>query len=257
MDCRDPSHLVEHSDDSRRSHHTREGALTSKLSYEPLPVDPPPRTSSSRDYEVVKHKGSSSSIIARIRKASSELPLRPEHNSSKHSLVSDTDSHIGRVDRKSSLTKQRSVVDLRDQASRSTLRTAGSASPSKYSKPLPDPSLPSPQPQSSVSPSDHGHLSPSSPLIFQSKRFSRLPKTPSNLSASNDSSHSGEWRKGPTLPKVKSAYPEAMYFGDVTQLKSAVQRAIGYANKINELAGHHAGLEDWVRAMKRQRSCNL
>jgi hypothetical protein len=41
-----------------------------------------------------------------------------------------------------------------------------------------------------------------------------------------------------------------MQFIDVLHRRSAVERATGYANKINELAMYDCGLGDWVTSMK-------
>lgn len=146
---------------------------------------------------------------------------------------------------------------MRKQISRSTLKSSSSASPIKSSKPLPDPN--SPVPASPFSPpSDSGH-SFMSPASFEAKRFSRLPKTPSGLSVTNSShpnDHSGgrlsPRSRGTAATKIKSTYPEAMHFGEITAMRKSSERSIAYATKINELANHDAGLEDWVKAMKRQ-----
>jgi hypothetical protein len=41
-----------------------------------------------------------------------------------------------------------------------------------------------------------------------------------------------------------------MRFRDVLAKKTAAERAIGYANKINELALYDCGLGDWVTTVK-------
>ena len=41
-----------------------------------------------------------------------------------------------------------------------------------------------------------------------------------------------------------------MQFKDVLAKKTSLERAIGYANKINELYMYDCGLGDWVVSMK-------
>lgn len=92
------------------------------------------------------------------------------------------------------------------------------------------------------------------------KRFSSLPRTPSPISliqplterkgSSRTPSPSFVGHSVPkTLPpvqKVKSAWPPAMHFADVAVKKNALDRSVGYAQKINELYMYDCGLGDWI-----------
>ncbi|KDQ64678.1 hypothetical protein JAAARDRAFT_28315 [Jaapia argillacea MUCL 33604] len=93
------------------------------------------------------------------------------------------------------------------------------------------------------------------------KRFSSLPRTPSIIS-DKKSSEQSLLRSSripspstlpplpPSAPKIKSTWPAAMNCGDVLSKRSALDRAIGYAQKINELGRHDCGLGDWVAATR-------
>ncbi|KAJ8522964.1 hypothetical protein ONZ45_g534 [Pleurotus djamor] len=111
------------------------------------------------------------------------------------------------------------------------------------------------------------------------KRFSTLPRTPSpkskrsstssNLSRSRLSRTSSRSPSPSPLstpvtpeqqfttpvihrPRVKfvSPYPPAMFCGDVTNMRTAVERCAGYAAKINELYNCDCGLAGWLFAGK-------
>jgi len=85
------------------------------------------------------------------------------------------------------------------------------------------------------------------------RRFSSLPRTPSLTSGP----HSVDSRSSrpPSLlsrarPKIRSHWPDAMWCKDIVAKRGAVDRAMGYANKINELAMYDCGLSDWIAATK-------
>lgn len=99
------------------------------------------------------------------------------------------------------------------------------------------------------------------------KRFSSLPRTPSisskapsvprssvspsppiALSPLPSPSPSPVLR--PSRPKIRSNWPESMWCRDVVTLPTALDRAMGYAYKINDLAKYDCGLGDWVVAAK-------
>jgi hypothetical protein len=90
-------------------------------------------------------------------------------------------------------------------------------------------------------------LSAQKGLLSGLKRYSSLPRTPSVRSPRIGSfrSSSPEPR-----PRIRARSPDAMRFKDVLVKKTAAERAIGYANKINELALYDCGLGDWVVSMK-------
>ncbi|KAF8845739.1 hypothetical protein BDN67DRAFT_961370 [Paxillus ammoniavirescens] len=91
------------------------------------------------------------------------------------------------------------------------------------------------------------------------KRFSSLPRTPSLMSLNRLSAGSKRSSRtpspsvthpvpGPKPPvcRTRSTCPSAMYFADVVVKQSALERSMGYADKINELYNHDCGLGDWV-----------
>lgn len=119
--------------------------------------------------------------------------------------------------------------------------------------------------------SDHGHPgSPPSPppksvrhsLTNNLKRFSALPRTPSRRSATSvDHSHFSPSpspppssmstpRPQPRRHRIKDKSPSAMYFSDVLTHKSAMERCVGYARKINELYNYDCGLADWMTEVR-------
>lgn len=91
------------------------------------------------------------------------------------------------------------------------------------------------------------------------KRFSSLPRTPSLMSLNRPSLGSKRSsrtpspsvvhsmaRPKPPVQRTKSTHPPAMHFADVTVKRSALERSIGYAHKINELYNCDCGLGDWI-----------
>lgn len=92
------------------------------------------------------------------------------------------------------------------------------------------------------------------------KRFSSLPRTPSPISLiqppteikrssrtpSPSFVHHSVPKTLPPVQKVKSAWPAAMHFADVAVKKNALDRSVGYAQKINELYMYDCGLGDWI-----------
>ncbi|KAH7916153.1 hypothetical protein BJ138DRAFT_996455 [Hygrophoropsis aurantiaca] len=91
------------------------------------------------------------------------------------------------------------------------------------------------------------------------KRFSSLPRTPSIMSLNRLSSGSKRSsrtpspsilppipRSPPVVVKIKSSWPPAMHFAEVVVKKSALERSLGYAHKINELYMYDCGLGDWL-----------
>ncbi|TFY72091.1 hypothetical protein EVG20_g896 [Dentipellis fragilis] len=85
------------------------------------------------------------------------------------------------------------------------------------------------------------------------KRFSSLPRTPSvadSLPPSSVSSHPPSPLVPSVRPRKYSPWPDAMWYKDVLIRKTALDRATGYAMKINELAMYDCGLGDWIRETK-------
>lgn len=97
------------------------------------------------------------------------------------------------------------------------------------------------------------------------KRFSALPRTPSATSArakSPDASpqvsprHSKDaplpavpapLQRRVQRPRIKAEWPEAMSCREIVALRTPLERAAGYANKLNDLAMYDCGLAEWVR----------
>lgn len=75
------------------------------------------------------------------------------------------------------------------------------------------------------------------------KRFSTLPQPPSSISRTPSPS------PNPVAlprPKIKSLNPPAMFCAEITSRKSALERCMLYAQKINELYVYDSGLGDWT-----------
>lgn len=123
---------------------------------------------------------------------------------------------------------------------------------------------------------NHKRSSSSSFSSSASKRLSALRKTTSNLSlprfagaqSQHPSPRSGQeivMHFSPPLPvlpieptrRLKRkvvGWSQAMQFDDVVRMKSALDRAAGYAEKINELAALDLGLEEWATGVKNKKS---
>ena len=84
-------------------------------------------------------------------------------------------------------------------------------------------------------------------LLTNLKRYSSLPRPPSISTRMSIFTRS----PSPKLPsRIRAKSPDAMQFREVLSKRTAVERAIGYAHKINELAMYDCGLGDWVASMK-------
>ncbi|KAI0068894.1 hypothetical protein BV25DRAFT_1817817 [Artomyces pyxidatus] len=94
--------------------------------------------------------------------------------------------------------------------------------------------------------------SPRKGVLTSLKRFSSLPKTPSIYSESSSPlSRSPSIYSPPPRPiRIRSKWPDAMWCKDIVVKKNTLDRAIGYALKINELSMYECGLEDWVVSVK-------
>lgn len=84
-------------------------------------------------------------------------------------------------------------------------------------------------------------------LLTNLKRYSSLPRPPSKSPRMSIFSRSPS-PKPP--PRIRAKSPDAMRFRDILNKRSALERAIGYAHKINELAMYDCGLSDWVVSVK-------
>jgi hypothetical protein len=85
-------------------------------------------------------------------------------------------------------------------------------------------------------------------VLTNLKRYSSLPRTPRSPRMSLCTRSSSP--ESPSRPRIRARSPDAMHFKDVLAKKTSVERAIGYANKINELYMYDCGLGDWVASMK-------
>ncbi|KAI6047098.1 hypothetical protein EDC04DRAFT_2556465 [Pisolithus marmoratus] len=95
------------------------------------------------------------------------------------------------------------------------------------------------------------------------KRFSTLPRTPSLISLNRHSTTSKQSFNSPSLSvnrptllerppvrRIRSASPSAMHFSDVLAKRTALERSIGYARKVNELYHYDCGLGDWMAEVR-------
>lgn len=94
--------------------------------------------------------------------------------------------------------------------------------------------------------------------LLNMKRFSSLPRTPSRASIPSPSSERLESPSPSYAPsvvtpirvvprkRIRAAWPLAMQCYDVVAKKSPLERAMGYAEKINELSMYDCGLAEWV-----------
>lgn len=85
------------------------------------------------------------------------------------------------------------------------------------------------------------------------KRFSALPRAPSLISSSSLSRRASRTPSPPVLKRRKRVveqWPVAMQFKDVLECKTPLERSLGYAHKINELAMYDSGLTSWMDAVK-------
>ncbi|KAF8076103.1 hypothetical protein FPV67DRAFT_1470357 [Lyophyllum atratum] len=96
-------------------------------------------------------------------------------------------------------------------------------------------------------------------LTTNLKRLSStLPRTPS-LSSKSRRSSGGTFYSSrtpspsmhvvsppPVRQKIKSAYPPAMFYAEITTRKTSLERCSLYAQKINELYMYDSGLADWT-----------
>ena len=178
-------------------------------------------------------------------------PLRSSEDSDARSAwINITPEDIPRVVTPSS---DDAGVSTDGHSSRSLFRRSTSRSPPKPTRELGDDSSPSSSPR---------HLGRS--LTANLKRFSSLPRAPSRSARSEKRLSGGSASTASTLPphaeeyvplmprspppfqKIISPWPQAMFYADVTSKKSALERSLGYAAKINELYIYDCGLSDYV-----------
>ncbi|KAH8118341.1 hypothetical protein DFH11DRAFT_1502246, partial [Phellopilus nigrolimitatus] len=263
------------SEDSVKSGHVREGAfpVTSVIITDATP--PRQATKHEQHQQALKRKNTMDDLIKDVTHAIDEADeLKRDADPPLSPIVVEP---LRSATKQESATKEKwSGLELRhEKKSRSTfkgepLSRSASSDYSDYgdtaSKPLPDPFAHAPAPRSAESHESGSKRSrsPHKMLDFALKRFSTLPRPPSGLSVSKISQHSSlsQERVSPerTSPrpkvvfvaKIRSPWPDAMAFGDVMARKGSLERSLGYAQKINELAKHDPGLGDWVVSMKNE-----
>jgi len=84
-------------------------------------------------------------------------------------------------------------------------------------------------------------------LLTNLKRYSSLPRPPSR------SPRMSIFTRPPSPkspPRIRAKSPDTMRYREVLSKRTALEMAIGYAHKINELAMYYCGLGDWVASMK-------
>ncbi|KAI0291734.1 hypothetical protein BC826DRAFT_1105862 [Russula brevipes] len=91
-------------------------------------------------------------------------------------------------------------------------------------------------------------------VLTSLKRYSSLPRTPSVKSQRMSIVTRSPSPESPPRRRIRTRSPDAMRFKDILNKRSALERAIGYANKINELSTYDCGLGDWVVSMKERGS---
>ncbi|KAH9048970.1 hypothetical protein EDB84DRAFT_1556429 [Lactarius hengduanensis] len=104
-----------------------------------------------------------------------------------------------------------------------------------------------------IAPEEGPSSSPRRGVLTNLKRYSSLPRTPSTRSPRSTRMSIFTRSSSPeslSRPRIRARSPDAMQFKDVLAKKTSLERAIGYANKINELAMYDCGLGDWVGSMK-------
>ncbi|KAI9447769.1 hypothetical protein H4582DRAFT_2068362 [Lactarius indigo] len=118
---------------------------------------------------------------------------------------------------------------------------------------LPQDSDGSPPSIREIAPEEGPSSSPRRGVLTNLKRYSSLPRTPSTRSPRSTRMSIFTRSSSPesfSRPRIRARSPDAMQFKDVLAKKTSLERAIGYANKINELAMYDCGLGDWVASMK-------
>lgn len=243
--------------------HTREGAFPAQSAF--ITRADLPQSISLRGYE--DDRGLERKVtVEDLTKDMHDIRLEADQVRSDNIPPSPATPHV--LERK--IMERRSGMNLKREASQSVI-TAESLSRSlssdyssdpfdQVNKALPDPFVAA-APSSTVGSSEQGSKRTPSPqkqiLDLTAKRFSSLPRTPSRLSISKASRRSSMSQEQPNAqpkkfaPKIISPWPAAMNFVDVLAKKSALERGIKYAEKINELANYDSGLGDWVINMKR------
>ena len=254
---------------SKRSMHVREGAHPPSTS-----TTTPPLNSE----EVQESRSEASSLVRRVEANKAPPVSFTLHDDARSAESVSSSSQEPSVRSRKDLRRESSWVSMAQERVQralspgrgSTISRSPSTSPSMFS--------PTPPPKSI-----HGSLedvpqaSGSSGVIKGAltnfKRFSALPRTPSVTSARAKSPeaspqvsprHSKDaplpaipapLRRRVPRPRITAEWPDAMSCRDVVTLRTPLERAAGYANKINELALYDCGLTDWLQDRRYTGGC--
>lgn len=175
-----------------------------------------------------------------------EPPRSSDDSVARNDWVSLTAEDVPRV---LTPTSDENALSVDGNSYMSLLRRSTSRSPPKVPKELGEEGSPSSSPRRLGT------------LAANLKRFSSLPRTPSRrsekrLSAGSRSSNASSMsplpevpplpRSPPPIHKIVSPWPSAMFYADVVAKKTALERSLGYAEKINELYIYDCGLSDFL-----------
>ena len=202
----------------------REGAFPPSTTGSLSPTLPPELTLENSVSSIVSSSPSDESVPPPTPHKDDPLPV-PARSLSRSASTSTSRSNPPHLPRSRPVSMQSKFTELLDPPSKP------SGSPVIHEKPLPSPTV----------------------ETFNSKRFSSLPRAPSISSGSNFSR--GYSRTPSPLPprrrkRVIEQWPLAMQYKDVLECKTPLERSLGYARKINELAMYDCGLTNWMDSVR-------
>ena len=171
------------------------------------------------------------------------------------------------------LHRESSWVSLRHERHRASSPNGKPQSPDRQSVSTSPSPLPPPKTNTGwgvaldeirTTPPSSGSSNPLKATLNNLKRFSTLPRTPSQLSLRSKSAsvdHSSRtpspsFTSTPKIPaqrRVVNAWPDAMTYNDVLALRTTRERSSAYARKIKEFAMYESGLRDWISAVHAKR----
>ncbi|OBZ71787.1 hypothetical protein A0H81_08271 [Grifola frondosa] len=234
-----------------RSIHTREGAFPPSTLYTSPPTQLPVATTNESSY--LSHTDDHSIVVVEPR---SDVE---DESGARNDPVRRSGLELHRENSWVSMSQDVATHNISPNGGKGVIRAAsGSHSSSSSSTPS---RLPVPPPKTIRGSDDERMGSGTSGLratLSNLKRFSSLPRTPSPISIRKSPSSRQSCTPSPPVirsrvsyrPKILCAWPDAMNCQDVVAGRSALERSLGYARKINELAMYDCGLGDWVVAYK-------
>ncbi|KAH9918121.1 uncharacterized protein B0H18DRAFT_1086874 [Fomitopsis serialis] len=251
---------------SKRSMHVREGA------HPPSTVTNTPPTSAE---EVPETKSDDVRHVEAIKAPPVSFTLHDDARSAESVSSSSQEPSLHPARSRKDLRRESSWVSMAQERVQRALSPGRVSNISRSPSTSPSMFSPTPPPKSI-----HGSLedvlhapgaghNPLKGALTNLKRFSALPRTPSLTSARaksptpspQASPRHSESRDAPlpvppvplpvkpkvVRPRIKAAWPEAMACRDVMAKRNPLERSIGYAHKINELALYDCGLTEWVQ----------